>query len=87
MKVMFTKWVIDEKGRRPVAVEPSRVDVVEHYSDSYGEPHQREYWWGEPTDKPIPAAARIIMQGKQEYLVQGTVAEVLAALEKGKVNA
>ena len=32
----------------------------------------------------FPAAARIIMKGKQEYGVQGSVAEVTAKLEEGK---
>ena len=80
--VEFTRWMIDPKGRTPVAVQPARVDCVEHFSDAYGEAHQREYWWGEPTDKPIPACAKIIMQGKQEYLVQGTAAEIKEALNR-----
>ena len=50
MKVLFTRWCIDAKGRTPVAVEPARVDCVEHYGDAYGGEKYRvqvELWHGE----------------------------------------
>jgi len=93
MKVTFTRWMIDQKGRKPVSVEPSRVDVIEHSGDAYGkrgEPHVR-LWWNEdvrtaPVHDQIPACTRIVMQGKQEYLVQGTVEEVTAKINDALKN-
>jgi len=71
MKVMFHKWCVDATGRFPVAVEPKRVDSVVWYSDAFKHA---------ATGENFPAASNIIMQGKQEYLVQGTVAEITDAL-------
>lgn len=66
MLIQFTRWMLDAKGRTPVAINPERVDVIEHYGDAF------KTTWGEE----YPAAARIIMKGKQEYIVQGSVEEV-----------
>ena len=68
MQVTFTRWCMEAKGRTPVSVNPARVDCVEHFSDAYP-----PRWEGED---PFPACTKIIMQGKQEYMVQGTVPEV-----------
>jgi hypothetical protein len=71
--VPFTRWCLDEKGRTPVAVDPSRVDCVEFFCDEMKTPHSGDF----------PAAAKIIMKGKQEYVVQGSVADVVFQLNKG----
>ena len=71
MKVMFTRWCLDEKGRTPVSVEPARVDCVEEFSPAFTHA---------ATSEKFPAASKVIMQGKQEYLVQGSVAEVTAKI-------
>jgi hypothetical protein len=70
MQVLFTRWAVDEKSRTPVSVDPSRVDVVEHYSDAFKAAYGEEF----------PAASKLVMKGKQEYIVQGAVAEVVKAL-------
>lgn len=70
-KVQFTRWSLNAESRTPVSIEAARVDCVEFFSD----PHTRS-----ATGEQFPAATRIIMQGKQEYLVQGTVAEVTKQL-------
>jgi hypothetical protein len=73
---IFTKWCLDPKGRTPVAVNPKRVDCVQFEMEAFP--------GIESSDKePYPAASRIIMQGKQEYLVMGTVEDVAAMLEPG----
>jgi hypothetical protein len=83
-KVKFTRWSVSRDKRNSVAVDPSRVDVVEHFQDAVtdNEKYQIQIavWWGEDGHDHIPAASRIIMQGRQEYLVNGTVEEVTAAL-------
>lgn len=83
-KVTFTRWVIAREQRRPISVEPSRVDVIEHYQDAVtdSETHRVPIaiWWGEEGHDSIPAATRIIMHNKQEFFVQGSVEEVTAAI-------
>jgi hypothetical protein len=75
MKIMFKRWSLDPKGRTTVAVESKRVDCVEHLGDAYGG-ERVAMWWQDDRHDQVPAASKIIMQGKQEYLVQGTVEEV-----------
>lgn len=75
MKVLFTRWNLDEAGRTPVAVESKRVDCVEFFNQAF---------LHAGTGEQFPASAKIIMQGKQEYIVQGTVDAVTAALSKGE---
>jgi len=75
MKVQFVKWCMTAKDRTPVAVNPSRVDCIEHFSDAFNHGG---------TDEAFPAATKIIMQGKQEYIVQGAVADVVRALNQGE---
>jgi hypothetical protein len=69
--VLFTRWCIDPKGRTPVTINPDRVDCIEHWGDAFEAPYGEKF----------PAAAKVILKGKQEYVVQGTVAEVTHALE------
>jgi hypothetical protein len=71
-QVIFTRWCLDPKGRTPVSVDPARVDCTEHYGDAF----QAPYADGEA----FPAATRVIMKGKQEYVVQGALADVVARL-------
>lgn len=83
MQVMFTRWAASPEGRTPVAVNPKRVDCIEFISAA--SPVRAAVWTGDPShgfDAMIeaPAATRIIMQGKQEFWVQGSVADVQAAL-------
>ena len=89
MKVQFKRWALEAKDRRPLSIEPSRVDVIEHYQDRIELPVNSDknrrlmqfvIWWGEDGHDHIPAATRIIMHNKQEYLVQGTVPEITDAL-------
>jgi hypothetical protein len=74
MQVMFTRWAMNPKGRTLVSVNPSDVERTEHYSDAYQA----------ATDEAFPAATKIIMTYKQEYLVQGTASEVLAKLNSAE---
>ena|SRR5262249_35016600 len=67
---MFQRWCLDPSGRTPVAVNPDRVDCLEEYGPAFRA----------ATGEDFPAATRIVMKGKQEYIVQGTVAETTAAL-------
>lgn len=70
MIIQFMRWCMDSKGRTPVAVDPKRVDCLEQYSEAFTTPYDEEF----------PAATKIIMKGKQEYIVQGAVHEVTAIL-------
>ena len=72
MQTMFMRWCMDPKGRTPVSVDPKRVDCTEHFSDAF---HSA-------TGEDFSAATKIVMKGKQEYVVQGTLAEVVDALNK-----
>ena len=65
MKVLFTRWCLDLAGRTLIAVEPKRVDCLEYFH---------------PEGGGMPAGTKIIMQGKQAYIVVGTVEEVTAKL-------
>ena len=84
MKVTFMRWVINSNDRRAISVEPTLVDVIEHYQDAVTDREkyrvQIAMWWGEEGHDHIPAGTRIIMRNKQEYIVQGTVEEVTYAL-------
>lgn len=75
MKVLFTRWCLDQAGRTSVSVEPARVDCVEEFGPAFVHV---------ATQEAFPAAAKIIMRGKQTYLVQGTVEEVTNALNNAK---
>ncbi len=70
-QVQFIRWCVDAKGRTPISVEPSRVDCTEWFTDAFKHGG---------TDEQFPAATKIIMKGKQEYVVQGTVQDVVSAL-------
>jgi len=70
MQIMFTRWCVNEEGRTRVSINPERVDCIEHYSDAFKHGG---------TGEQFAACSRIIMKGKQEYLVQGTV-EIVCAL-------
>ena len=89
-KITFMKWIVAKEQRRPISVEPSRVDVIEHYQDATAAADADKYkmqiamWWGEDGHDHIPAATKIIMQGKQEYIVQGTVEDVTKAINGAK---
>jgi hypothetical protein len=72
--VPFMRWCLDPAGRTRVAVDPTRVDCVEFFSDEI-----KNTSFGED----FPAATKIIMKGKQEYIVQGGVEEVVFQLNKG----
>lgn len=74
MKVSFTRWCLDPKGRTTVTVESKRVDCVEHFGEAFHAAATSEYF---------PACSKIIMQGKQEYLVQGSVEAVTRCLWVG----
>lgn len=68
--VIFTRWCANSEGRTPVSVNNERVDCIEEYGPAFLA----------GTGESFPAASRIIMRNKQEYVVQGTVEEVTAAL-------
>jgi len=70
MQVLFTRWCLNAEDRTPVAVNPKRVDCLEHFSPAFRA----------ATGEDFPAATKIVMQGKQEYVVQGDVREVQDAL-------
>ena len=76
-QVTFTRWCIDPKGRSQVSVDPTRVDCTEHFCDTHA-----PRWLGD--DYPTCAATRVIMRNKQEYLVQGTLTEVVNLLNTAK---
>lgn len=71
--IPFKRWCINADGRTPIAVDPTRVDCVEYFSDCFTTPAGEKY----------PGATKIIMKGKQEYMVQGSVEEVVFQLNKG----
>jgi hypothetical protein len=73
MQVMFQRWCVDPKGRTLISVDPKRVDCTEHYSDAFRASPG-------PTEEDFPPATRIIMKGKQEYLVQGSLPNVVDKL-------
>jgi hypothetical protein len=70
MQIQFMRWCVDQKGRTPVSVDPTRVDCTEHFQDAFKASYGEEF----------PAATKIIMKGKQEYLVQGTLEETVSKL-------
>ena len=70
MQVTFTRWSLDLKDRTTVAVNPDRVDCLELFAPATFTPHLGD----------MPAATQITMQGKQAFLVQGSVEEVAALL-------
>lgn len=75
MQVRFIRWCIDPNGRKAVSVNPLQVDATELLYDaavSY-------------LNEVVPAATRIVMKNKQEYLVQGTLPEVVEALNAAEV--
>lgn len=72
MQIYFVRWCIDPKGRTPVSIDPTRVDATEHFSDAFEA----------ATGESFPAATKVIMKGKQEYIVQGTVARIVAAINQ-----
>ena len=76
MKVKFVRWCMNAPDRTPLAVEPSRVDSVLHFSPAFTSPTGEDY----------PAASKIVMRGKQEYIVQGTVEEVTDKLNHEDVS-
>lgn len=71
MLVKFTRWCMNPADRTEITVNPKRVDCTEYYSPPYQATDTRE---------AFPACTKIIMVGKQEYLVQGSVDEVQAKL-------
>jgi hypothetical protein len=79
MQIQFTRWSVKPSDRTPVSVDPKRVDCVEHFCDAHP-----PRWDGD--DMPTTAATRIIMRNKQEYLVQGTHAEVVNHLNTGETS-
>jgi hypothetical protein len=70
MKIQFVRWCMNPDGCTAVAVEASRVDCIEHFSPAFTTPAGEDY----------AAATKIVMRGKQEYIVQGTVEEVANTL-------
>lgn len=77
MQVKYTRWSLTPKDRTEVTVNPKRVDCVEFYMDAIPATGDREAY---------PACSKIIMAGKQEYLVQGTVDEVKQQLNNAEVE-
>ena len=63
MQITFTRWCLDHRGRTQVSVDPTRVDVTEQFSEGFKHAGTLE---------EFPAATRIIMRNKQEYMVQGS---------------
>ena len=75
MQIVFTRWCMDPAGRTPISVDPKRVDATTHFSDAFTTPN----------DEKFPAATKVIMKGKQEFIVQGDLATVVDALNAGEV--
>jgi hypothetical protein len=71
MQILFVRWCLDPAGRTPVAVNPARVDCLEQFGPAFRHG---------ATGEEFPAATKVIMKGKQEYIVQGDVADVQARL-------
>lgn len=74
MQVLFTRWSLTPESRTSVTVNPKRVDNVRYFNDAFVA----------ATGEAFPAASVITMQGKQEYIVQGTVEAVSAALNEAE---
>ena len=70
MQVKFVRWCLDPKSRTEVSVNPLRVDCCECFSDTFKA----------ATGEEFPAATKIIMRNKQEYLVQGDIGTILEEL-------
>jgi hypothetical protein len=70
MQVQFKRWCVEENGRTLCSVNPLRVDCTEYYGPAF------KAGWGEE----FPAATKIIMKNKQEYVVQGELSEVVLLL-------
>jgi hypothetical protein len=76
-QVLFARWCIDPHSRTHVAITPSAVAAVEYYGGAFTTPVGEEY----------PAASRIILKGgKQEYLVQGSVQQIMVALGEARLG-
>jgi hypothetical protein len=76
MQIKFTRWCVDPKGRTLVSVDPTRVDATEHFSDSFNHGATAEHF---------PAATKIILKNKQEYIVQGLLSDVVDLLNAKQV--
>lgn len=74
MQVPFMRWCLDQKGRTPVSVDPARVDCTEWFGPAFTHAG---------TQEKFPAATKIIMKNKQEYVVQGEHDEVVSKLNVG----
>lgn len=75
MQVTFIRWSMDPKSRTPVSINPDRVDCTEHFTDVFTPPPENAAYV-----EAMPAGTKIIMKGKQEYLVQGSLEEVVEKL-------
>lgn len=71
MQISFMTWVIKPEDRKEVSVDPTRVETTAHFSPPFTAS------WGEE----FPAATKIVMRNKQEFIVQGSFKEV-----KDKLN-
>jgi hypothetical protein len=70
MQILFTRWSLDPASRTSISVDPTRVDATEEFGQAFTTA------WGEDH----PASTKIIMKNKQEYVVQGAVADVVSRL-------
>ncbi len=82
MQVMFTRWSVKPQDRTPVSVDPKRVDSTEHFCDA----RQSRFDGDDDSIYPMTAATKIVMKNKQEYLVQGTLADVVNTLNAGELS-
>jgi len=71
MQIAFLQWCLDPNGRTPISIDPTVVACTEHFGNAF-----RAVGTGED----FPAATRIILKNKREYIVQGVLVDVVTKL-------
>lgn len=69
IQVEFVRWSVTAADRKPLSVDPTNVSSTEWFGDAYT-----------AMGEEFPAATRIVMKSKKEYLVQGSAREVVNKL-------
>jgi hypothetical protein len=72
-QITFTRWCMDPAGRTSISVDPTRVESTEFFIDAYQHPNGEK----------LPAATKITMRNRQEYIVQGASADIVSLLNNG----
>lgn len=77
MQVLFKRWCMDEGHHgEAITINPKDVVSTEFFHPAYPENMR---WPGDPGR---PEATRVTLRKGKEFFVQGTVAEVMQALNR-----